>query len=217
MSEPELARRFGALYTAALADVLDVLGRLEQTLPAGIRPLADGMRLAGRAFPVEGEPRPGIEAERSLRKTLELLGAVPPGHVAVYATNDSESAQFGELSATSLKARAVAGVVLDGGCRDVDFIVREGFPVFARFKTPQDSCPRWEPLAWGGSVEVGGVRVELGDYVVGDSDGVVVVPEALVEEVLAQAEAVAGTENEVRAAVRAGMTPLEAYERFGKF
>ena len=87
---------------------------------------------------------------------------------AVYQTNDSTCAQFGELSAVSLRARGAVGVVLEGGTRDVDFIVHEGFP-------------------------------------------------ARVNEVLAQAEAVVGTENAVREAVREEMAPLEAYERFGKF
>ena len=215
--QPELARRFDAVYTAALADVLDGLGRLHQTLPAEIGPLAPGMRLAGPAFAVEGRPRPGIDYETSIRRILTMLGDVPAGHVAVYATNEYSCAQFGELSATSLKARGAAGVVLDGGTRDVDFIVGEGFPVFCRYATPVDSVPRWECAAWGHEVEISGVRVATGDYVVGDADGVVVVPAALVETVLAEAEAVVGTENAVREAVRDGTAPLEAYERFGKF
>ena len=197
--------------------MLDELGLPNQTLPAEIAPLERGMRVAGPAFAVEGRPSPGNLYEPSIRRILELLGAVPAGHVAVYATNDSTCAQFGELSATSLNARGVAGVVLDGGCRDVDFIVREGFPVFARFVTPQDSVPRWEVVDWGHDVAIADVRVATGDYVLGDADGVVVVPASVVDDVLARAEAVVGTENEVRRAVRAGMAPLEAFERYGKF
>jgi 4-hydroxy-4-methyl-2-oxoglutarate aldolase len=206
-----------APYTAAVADVLDALGYPNQTLPPEITSLQPGMRVTGPAFAVEGRPRPGGEYEPSIRRILELLGAVPSGHVAVYATNDRSCAQFGELSATSLKARGVAGVVLDGGCRDVDFIRREGFPVFARFVTPQDSVPRWEVVEWGHQVAIGEVRVATGDHVVADSDGVVIVPADLRDDVLARAQAVVGTENEVRRAVRAGMAPLEAFERFGKF
>ncbi len=146
-----------------------------------------------------------------------MLGAVPPGHVAVYQTNDWSCAQFGELSAVSLRARGAVGVVPEGGTRDVDFIVREGFPVFCRHATPQDSVPRWDCVAWGHEVEIGGVRVTTGEYVVGEADGVVVIPAARVEEVLSRAESVVGTENAVRDAVRQGLAPLEAYERFGKF
>jgi regulator of RNase E activity RraA len=216
---PVLARRFSAVYTAALADVLDGLGLLRQTLVPDIRALAPGMSVAGPAYVVEGRPRSGIDYEASMTAILECLGAVPPGHVAVYATRDRESAQFGELSATALAARGAAGVVLDGGCRDVDFIRRERFPVFCRFRTPQDSVPRWELTRHGPGVEteIGGVPVAAGDWVVGDADGVVVVPAARAEEVLETAERVVGTENEVRDAVRGGMAPLEAYRRYGKF
>jgi 4-hydroxy-4-methyl-2-oxoglutarate aldolase len=204
-------------YTAAVADVLDELGYPNQTLPAAIGPLEPGMRVAGPAFAVEGRPHPANEYDASIRRILEVLGAVPAGHVAVYATNDTTCAQFGELSATSLKARGVAGVVLDGGCRDVDFIVRERFPVFARFVTPQDSVTRWEVVDWGHEVAIRDVRVATGDYVLGDRDGVVVVPAAFTDDVLARAQAIVGTENEVRRAVREGMAPLAAFERFGKF
>jgi regulator of RNase E activity RraA len=213
----DLARRFGALYTGALTDILDELGHRTQTLPSAITALAPGMRLAGPAFCVEGRPQSGLDYDASIRRILELLGAVPPGHVVVYATGDRESAQFGELSATSLAARGVAGVVLDGGCRDVDFIVRERFPVFCRYTTPLDAVLRWEVTEWGHEVEIGGVRVQTGDYVVGDADGVVVVPATVRDEVLQRAEALANTEDEVRTAVRDGMTPLDAYDRYGKF
>jgi 4-hydroxy-4-methyl-2-oxoglutarate aldolase len=213
----DLSPRFAALYAAAVTDVLDSLGLQRQTLPPEIRPLREGMRLAGPAFAVAGRPRPGMAYKTSIRRILELLGAIPAGHVAVYATEDRESAHFGELSATALKSRRVAGVVLDGGCRDVEFIAREGFPVFARYTTPQDCVPRWEVLGWGGEVTVADVRVVTGDYVVGDADGVAVVPAASAEEVLTRAEAIVSTENLVREAVRSGMAPLDAFERYGKF
>lgn len=205
------------LYTAAVADVLDGLGLLRQTLPPAIGPLRPGMRLEGPAFAVEGRPHEGMEYDSSIRRILELLGAVPAGHVPVYATGDDASAQFGELSATALAAKGCPGVVLDGGTRDVDFLVEAGFPVFCRHVTPQDSVPRWEVTGWGHAIEIGGVRVETGDWLVADADGVVVVPAARRDEVLARAREVVGTENEVREAVRGGMAPLEAYDRFGKF
>jgi regulator of RNase E activity RraA len=108
--------------------------------------------------------------------------------------------------------------VIDGGCRDVDFIVREEFPVFCRHVTPRDCTHRWQVTGHGDvQIEVGGVRVAPGDWVVADEDGCVVVPRELAEDVLEEAEAMAATENEIRAAVREGATPLEAYERFGTF
>jgi regulator of RNase E activity RraA len=205
------------LYTAAVADVLDAHGLGRQTLPAAIGPLRPGMRLEGPAFAVEGEPRAQTDSDASIRRILEMLGAVPPGAVAVYATHDDAAAQFGELSATALQAKGCPGVVLDGGCRDVGFIERAGFPVFCRYATPLDSVPRWDCRAWGHTVTVGGVEVATGDWVVADDDGVVVVPAALRDEVLEKARAVAGTENQVREAVRRGVAPLAAYDEFGKF
>ncbi len=207
-----------AIYTAAVTDVLDRLGLVHQTLPPEIAPLGPGMRLAGPAYPVAGRPHSGHDYDTSIRLILEMLGSVPPGHVAVYQTNDRESSQLGELSVTSLRTRGCAGAVLDGGCRDVDFILRDGFPVFARYTTPQDSVPRWELVAHGEiTIEIGGVRIAADDWVVADHDGIVVVPGGVVDEVLEEAERKAGVEDEIRAAVREGMLPLAAYERFRTF
>jgi 4-hydroxy-4-methyl-2-oxoglutarate aldolase len=84
--------------------------------------------------------------------------------------------------------------------------------------TPQDCVPRWEVLAHGDvTIVVGGVRVAPGDWIVGDRDGVVVVPAERVEQVLSEAEAKIATEDEIRDAVRSGTLPLAAYERFGTF
>jgi 4-hydroxy-4-methyl-2-oxoglutarate aldolase len=210
VSEPEL-------YTGAVADVLDALGLVHQTLPPDIGALRAEMRLEGTVYAVEGRTRPNHGYEKSIRKILRMLGDVPSGHVPVYATGDDACAQFGELSATALAAKGCPGVVTDGGTRDVAFIEAMGFPVFCRYTTPIDSVPRWEAVAWGHEVEIGGVRVATGDWVLGDADGVVLVPAARRDEVLARAREIVGTENRVREAVRGGLTPLEAYERFGKF
>jgi regulator of RNase E activity RraA len=214
----ELQKRFLAIYTGVLTDVLDRHGYLRQTLPAELAPLRPGSRLAGPAFTVSGRPYPRHNYDRSIRKILEFLGAVPSGNVVVYQTNDSDNAHLGELSATSLKARGCAGAVIDGGCRDADFILREDFPVFTRYTTPQDCVTRWELLAYGDvTVMIGGVRVAPGDWVVADEDGIVVIPGEVLLSVLSEAETKAATESEIRAAVRKGMMPLEAYEKYGTF
>ena len=212
-----MRERFDAIYTAALADVLDAHGLRTQTLPPAIRPLEAGTRLAGQAFTVLGRPAATEDHDLAIRKVLAMLGEVPAGQVAVYACNQEFAAHLGELSVTSLKSRGVAGCVLDGGCRDIGFIRKEGFPVFCRFVTPEDSTWRWELEATQVPVTIGTVSVEPGDWVVGDDDGVVVVPGAIAETVLGEAERKVGTEDEIRAAVRNGMPPLEAYERYGTF
>jgi 4-hydroxy-4-methyl-2-oxoglutarate aldolase len=212
--------RFAAIYTAALADILDERGYHDQTLPPSIRALEAGTRVAGPAYTVKGGPATNPDAasyDEAIRKVLAMLGDVPAGHVAVYACGQDVSAHLGELSVTSLNACGVAGCVLDGGCRDVAFIRDEGFPVFTRFVTPADSTWRWELEATQVPVTIGSVRIEPGDWIVGDDDGVVVVPHAIASVVLAKAEQKAATENEIRVAVRGGTPPLEAYERYGTF
>jgi 4-hydroxy-4-methyl-2-oxoglutarate aldolase len=214
----DLARRFSSLYTGALTDVLDRHGYLQQTLSPELAPLRPGMRLSGPVYPVLGRPHPNRDYDTSIRLVLEMLGSVPPGHVAVYQTNDRASAHLGELSATSLASRGCAGAVVDGGTRDADYILHEDFPVFARYVTPQDCVPRWELLAHGEvTIVVGGVRVAWGDWIVGDRDGLVVVPGERVEEILGEAEEKVATENEIRESIRRGALPLEAYERYGTF
>lgn len=214
----DLARRFSSLYTGVLTDVLDRHGYLQQTLPPELLPLRPGMRVAGPAYPVLGRPHPGHDYDRSIRLVLEMLGSVPPGHVAVYQCNDRVSAHLGELSVTSLHSRGCAGAVIDGGVRDVDYILREAFPVFSRYVTPQDCVPRWELLEHGDvAIVIGGVRVARGDWIVGDADGLVVVPGEAVEAIVREAEDKASTENQIRDSVRRGMLPLEAYEQYGTF
>jgi regulator of RNase E activity RraA len=214
-----LPRRFARLYTAAVTDVMDELGFTRQTLPATIQPLTPEMRVAGYAFPARGRPHRGTPRERdaTLRQVLRMLAAVPGDSVLVLAANDNAAAHFGELSATWFRARRVRGAVIDGATRDATVIGRLRFPTFVRYRSPQDSVPRWRVSDWGQPLTIGGVRVSLGDVVVGDLDGVVVVPRRVAHEVLVRCERLVGTENKVRAAVRRGMTPLAAYEKFGTF
>ncbi len=125
-----------------------------------------------------GRPTEAGDYDASLRKVLRMLGEVPAGNVAVYSCEHGLSAHLGELSVTSLKARGVAGCVLDGGCRDVGFILEEGFPVFCGHVTPEDSTWSWELEETQVPITIGRVRIEPGDWIVGDDDGVVVVPRA---------------------------------------
>jgi 4-hydroxy-4-methyl-2-oxoglutarate aldolase len=214
-----LPRRFARIYTAAVTDVMDELGFQRQTLPAAIQPLTPDMRVAGYAFTARGRPYRGTPRDRdqTLRRFLGMLGAVPADSVLVLAANDSVAAHFGELSASWFRARRVRGIVTDGATRDAAFISRLRFPTFVRYRTPQDSVPRWRVSDWGQPITIGGVRVALGDVVVGDLDGVMIVPRRIAAEVLGRCERLVGTENKVRTAVKRGMLPVAAYEKFGSF
>jgi regulator of RNase E activity RraA len=212
-----LPRRLARVPTAAVTDVLDDMGLQRQTLPAAIQPLVPDMRLAGYAFTARGRAHRGSPRERdqTLRRFLAMLGAVPADSVLVLATNDNVAAHFGELSAEWFRTRRVRGAVVDGGTRDAATLARIRFPTFVRYRSPQDSVPRWRVSDWGQPLVIGGVRIALGDVIVADLDGVVVVPRRVAHEVVARCEKLVTAESAVRKAVKRGMTPLAAYEKFG--
>jgi len=96
-------------------------------------------------------------------------------------------------------------------------VVEQGFPVFCAFLTPADIVARWVPDRFGEPVTIGAVTVASGDYVLGDRDGVVVIPAAIAGEVVARTEEVVATESDMRRALIDGMDPVAAYNKYGKF
>jgi regulator of RNase E activity RraA len=126
-------------------------------------------------------------------------------------------AHMGELSAETLSLRGIRGYVVDGGCRDSEFILQTGFPVWSRYLTPVDVVGRWMAEAFGQPIEIGGVTIRSGDLIFADRDGVVVIPHEIAQEVTNQVEQVMHTENKVRTAILAGTDPQEAYLQYGKF
>lgn len=213
----ELCDRYARLYTAVVTDVMDEMGYRSQTLDPDITPLEGDMRTAGIAFPAVGRENDDVDPDVQIRRFLEMLGDAPEDSVLTMNANDARSAHIGELSTIALSNRGCRGVVLEGGVRDVEFILEQSFPVFAQYRTPVDSVPRWELLEWGEPTVVGGVAVSPGDIVVGDADGVAVVPEGIAEDVLLAAEAEKETESELRGALRDGAEPLAAYDEYGTF
>jgi regulator of RNase E activity RraA len=124
---------------------------------------------------------------------------------------------MGELSAQTLHARGVLGYVVDGGSRDTDLVLEQQFPVFCAFLTPADIVERWVPDRYGEPVTIGDVTIVTGDYLLGDRDGVVIIPRAAADEAITRTEQVMGTESDMRSALIGGMDPVDAYHRFGKF
>jgi regulator of RNase E activity RraA len=137
--------------------------------------------------------------------------------VVVCQPHTREIALMGELSAQTLQARGVLGYVVDGGSRDTELVLAQGFPVFCSFLTPADIVERWIPDAFGEPVTIGTVVIATGDYLLGDRDGVVVIPQSIVEEVVTRTETIVATESDMRRALIGGMDPVEAYHTFGKF
>lgn len=212
-----LTARLEQAYSGAVYDVLRGRGFANQVLPAAIRPLDPAKKLAGRVFTVEGRPGASLDAHETLLAWTELLSRAPAGHVVICQPLDSTLSHMGELSAETLVYRGVRGYIVDGGCRDTDFILRLGFPVFCRYTTPRDIVGRWRAERFNEPIEIGGVEIRGGDYVLADRDGAVIIPWEVAEEVIAEVERVMATENLVRKAILAGADPKEAYLRYGKF
>ncbi len=204
-------------YTGAVSDILDELGHTRQTLPSSIQSLVPGQTVTGRALTIIGEPSGIEDPELIFPPVLKMLGDIQNGDVLVYQANDEGASHLGELSSETAKFRGARGAVIDGGARDTEYMVRLGFPVFSRFRTPRDIRGRWRLLDYNVPINIGGVAIRPGDLILGDRDGVLVIPHEIAEEVIVRAEEVVHTENDVRKAILQGVHPLTAYRQFGRF
>jgi len=213
----DVCRRYSAIYTGAIADVLDEMGYRYQVLPSAIQALTMEQSVTGVAMPVEGEPTDSQDPEEIYIPILKMLGDLRNGDVIVSQPHDEISAHIGELSCETAKFRGARGAVIDGGARDIDYILKLGFPVFCRYRTPADVVGRWKLVSYGKEIKIGQVSIRRGDFVVGDKDGVLVVPQEITLRVLEKSEEVVSTENLVRKAVLEGTHPVDAYRRYGRF
>jgi 4-hydroxy-4-methyl-2-oxoglutarate aldolase len=212
-----LADRLRRCYSGAVYDVLRAKGFVRQTLPQYIRPLNPPHKLAGPDFTLQGKRDDSLDAHQSLLKWCELLSKAPANTVLVCQPNDHTLAHMGELSSETLVYKKVLGYIVDGGCRDSAFIENLGFPVFCKYFTPVDVVAKWAATTFGEPVQIGEVTIHTGDYVLGDRDGIVIIPGAITEEVVQQTEEVLRTENLVRKAILQGVDPVAAYLQYGKF
>jgi 4-hydroxy-4-methyl-2-oxoglutarate aldolase len=212
-----LAARLAKLYAAAVHDVLRSQGVERCVLPPNLRPLDPTHRLAGPVWTVSGHIDRSRSAHDTLLEWTGLLSRAPAGRIIVCQPHNHSVALMGELSAETLQRKGVPGYIVDGGCRDADFILKLGFPVWCAFLTPSDIAGRWVPDSFGEPVTIGEVTVCSGDYLLADRDGVVVIPRAMAEQVVERTEQVALTENKVRVAILDGMDPQQAYLKYGKF
>lgn len=190
---PEVAARWAKLPTANVGDAMQRLGALSSR----IKPVWPGATVVGTAYTVW--TRAGDN------KVLhEALGLAAPGDVLVVnGEGDETRALLGELMGERAKVNGLAGFVVDGAVRDAEILGEISMPVFARAVTPAGPFKNG-PGRLGVTVAVGGVAVSPGDVVLGDSDGVVIVPRADAETVLAAAEAKFADETARRADIKAG-------------
>jgi 4-hydroxy-4-methyl-2-oxoglutarate aldolase len=210
-----LDRVASELYSSVLSDILDDLGHRHQVIRPEVRAVYPGARLAGRAATMLSVAVSELPAE-PYKLLLELLDSIEPGEVVVATVQSStRAAVWGELLSTHTRARGGRGAVIDGLTRDSWGIADMKFPVFARGASPADSKGRLEVIAIRQPMLVGGVGVTPGDLVLADEDGVVVVPQAVEEEVISRAfEKVAG-ENAIRDILARGANLKKVFEEHG--
>jgi regulator of RNase E activity RraA len=193
------------------------MGHPNCALPHDIRPLDDTQKLAGPVWTCSGGIDESISNDDSLMSWTGLLSRAPSGSVLVCQPNDSTIAHMGELSAETLNFRGVLGYVVDGGTRDADFIKKMGWPVYFRYYTPQDVVGKWRVETMGEPIVIGDVEITTGDWILADIDGVVVIPQSMIEAVLDKTEEIMSTESELRTMILNGMDPQDAYKKYRLF
>ena len=214
----EMVQRYQQLYTAAINDIFQERGMHNQWLGPDIECLTKDLRgevVAGFAFTVQWifDPRPD-ERDRPAAKMVE---SYPEGSIIVVdAGADQVSGFWGELATNVCVRNGVKGAVINGGAKDTGFVKMMGFPIFCRFTTPVDGFYRSRLRGWQIPIWFNDILIRPGDFIVGDSDGVLVIPQEIAEEILVEAERRAEEENETRELLRQGISADEASRMSGR-
>ena len=216
-----LARR--ELFTAVVGDIMDKLGFLHQFLPPRIQPLRADMMVIGRAMTVleadvyaeSASTAGGAAMAQSFGLMFEALDDLKPNEVYVCAGASPRYALWGELMTTRAIKLGAAGAVVDGYLRDTHGILAQNFPAFSHGAYAQDQGPRGKVIDFRAPIEMAGVRINSGDIVFGDVDGVLVVPREAEEEIFMGAIEKARGEKLVQKAIEEGMSASEAFRKFG--
>lgn len=209
MNEEDIRDRLLQVGTTALSDALDKQGIDGQA--CGIMPVVRTMRFAGPAFTIRMLPVGLTDGSVG-----DYIDDVQPGQVVVIDNDGILNATvWGDILTWVASEKGIAGTVIDGVCRDSDRSVELNYPVFARGNTMRTGKDRVTADAYNVPVQLAGVRVAPGDWLMGDADGVVVIPAEKVEEALAIAEQIEAVEDQIRASVKAGMRLDEARKQLG--
>lgn len=208
MEQDRNVERAGKLDTATLSDALDKLGIAGQCYR--IKPRSGGFRMSGRAYTLLYGP-----AANPPGTVGDYIDDVPPGSIIVLDNGGRDNATvWGDILTEIAHRRGVAGTVIDGVCRDVALCQQLGYPVFSKDHWMRTGKDRVQVEATNVTVNIGDARVQPGDIVRGDADGVIVIPKQHEDQVLATAEEIEHAENAIREAVRGGMRLDEARRQF---
>ena len=210
------------LFVAVVGDVLDKMGLQRQFFPPQIMPIDPGMVVLGRAMPVleadffaERADGPGPFSRAPFGLMFDAVDDLKPGEVYICAGASPRYALWGGLMSVRAMACSAAGAVLHGYHRDSSEILRLGFPVASFGGYAQDQAPRGKVVDFRVPIELDGVRVDPGDVIYGDRDGVLVIPRNAVDEAFAGAFEKARGEGDVLRALQSGMSCGEAFATFG--
>jgi 4-hydroxy-4-methyl-2-oxoglutarate aldolase len=215
----ELRRRYLAVDTSNVADVLDELGHFDYGLSAGFAPYpASAGKLAGWAYTIRGQMVPYAGTGDALK--MQACAGISADEVSVWSGDGAGICYFGELIALGMQERGSVGALVDGGIRDVRWLGEHGYTVYARYRTPVQSIGRWRVTGSQERVYVAGattdrVAIDPGDFILADEDGAIVIPAAIVEAVLVRSEELTQTEVRIRAELASGLTLAEALQKYG--
>jgi regulator of RNase E activity RraA len=207
-----------AAGTAVISDVFDSLDLLPPVLDNGLRPIGLSSVFAGPAYTITGE---SIVFKGGDPAKLAAIDNMPAGVVSLWSSMDAKGVCcFGDLLASAMRARGCIAAVVDGGVRDTSFLQGCGMPVVARYQTPAQGIGRWRVTASQTAVRVRGaleewLTVSPGDVVVGDADGLVVIPQTLFDEVTAKVIEWSKSETGAREEIIAGLPLLAALKKYG--
>lgn len=210
-----LLEDLSTLYSAVVADVMDERGYTNQTLSSAVRALTPTKRLWGRVFTMQFDAVDGVP-EQPYALEMEAIDSTQPDDIllADVAHND-RSGIWGELLSTACLARGVRGIVMTGCTRDIEPLQKMNFGVFAIGTSPADSKGRTDAVAIREPITIDGVVAKQGDYILADSDGVVIIPQDIAPQIIAEAKAKVSGENTVREELAAGVPVAEVFRRHG--
>ena len=211
------------LFTALVGDILDTMGYYHQFLPANLKPLDVSMIVIGRAMPVlEADVFENIEKNVNnelLKKPFglmfEALDDLKEDEVYICTGSSLRYALWGGLMSTRAMYLKAAGAVMNGYSRDTNEILKLKYPIFSLGTYAQDQGVRGKVLDYRIPIEWDGIRINPGDIIYGDRDGVLVVPAKLVEEAFTGAIEKARGEKVVQKALQRGMSTVDAFKKYG--
>jgi regulator of RNase E activity RraA len=211
----DIVSELAPLYAAVVADVLDGLGFRQQSLAAHIRPLTPVKKIYGRVFPAKAEVVHEIPAE-PYKLEIAAVDNMTRGDVLVVDVGDDETCGFwGELLTTACLYKGIRGVVMTACTRDMWKIKDLGFPVFGIGYHPADSKGRADIVEIGKPITIGGVAAKVGDYILGDDDGTVIIPGEVAEDAIRLANEKVAGENIARADLARGVPMGEVFRKYG--